>query len=51
MGKEMGGVGGCVAENAAPVEAGGFWRLPQMTVGEGSETITPNPARKQKQVT
>lgn len=38
------------AKGADPIGGGGFWKLPQMAVGGGSETITCNPARKQKQV-
>lgn len=38
------------AEDADPIGGGGFWKCPQMAAGGGSETITPNPARKQKQV-
>lgn len=36
------GVGGCMGW--------GLWQFPQMALDRGSETITPNPARKQKQV-
>lgn len=50
MEREMGAVRVALAEAAVPAGAGGSWWFPLMVVGRVSETITPNPAKTQKQV-